>query len=365
MARAPSFLVADYREVKKQQYKRILLRGVNWLGDAVMLTPAIRALREAQPGAHIAILCKKGVADLYLNNTCIDEIIPYESDRGLRNILRLGRVIREKNFDLAIIFPRSFRSLLPVVLGKVPERVGYATAFRGILLTDKLPRSEEVLTTHRVNYYARLLRPLGIEKIPDRTEMHIDDESGKWADEFLASQRRWPGRKLVGMLCGATYGLAKQWLPERFAELARRLTESEIAEFLIVGGPGEIELARRVDREARVPLVNAAGKTSIMQLAALIRRCSVFVSNDTGPMHVADAVGAPIVAIFGPTDIVTTRPYGAGHRIITVNPECGPCLRRACPTDHFCMEDITVNDVEKVVRELLSDAGKVDEARMR
>jgi heptosyltransferase-2 len=325
MARAPSFLVADYREVKKQQYKRILLRGVNWLGDAVMLTPAIRALREAQPGAHIAILCKKGVADLYLNNTCIDEIIPYESDRGLRNILRLGRVIREKNFDLAIIFPRSFRSLLPVVLGKVPERVGYATAFRGILLTDKLPRSEEVLTTHRVNYYARLLRPLGIEKIPDRTEMHIDDESGKWADEFLASQRRWPGRKLVG----------------------------------------KIELARRVDREARVPLVNAAGKTSIMQLAALIRRCSVFVSNDTGPMHVADAVGAPIVAIFGPTDIVTTRPYGAGHRIITVNPECGPCLRRACPTDHFCMEDITVNDVEKVVRELLSDAGKVDEARMR
>jgi len=351
--------------MKKQEYKRILLRGVNWLGDAVMLTPTVRALREAQPGAHIAILCNKSVADVYRNNPCINEIIPYDSDRGIRNIRRLGRIIRERNFDLAIVFPRSFRALLPVFLGHVPERVGYATEFRGLLLTDRLPRSEEVLTAHRANYYARLLRPLGIERIPDHTEIHIDEESGKWAEEFLAQQRRYPGRKLVGMLCGATYGLAKQWLPERFAELARRLTEAELAEFLIVGGPGEVELARRVDREARVPLVNAAGKTSILQLAALIKRCNAFVGNDTGPMHVADAVGTPIVAIFGPTDIVTTRPYGAGHRIITVNPECGPCLRRTCPTDHFCMEDITVDDVERVVREVLATAGKVDEARTR
>lgn len=349
--------------VRKKEYRRILLRGVNWLGDAVMLTPAMRALREAQAGAHIAILCKKSVADVYRNNRCVNEIIPYDSDKGIGNMLYLRRVIREGNFDLAIVFPRSFRSALPVYLGKVRERIGYGGRFRGLLLTDAIPRSEEALTTHRVNYYARLLRPLGIEKIPERTEVPIDEASQKWADEFLAGQRRHGERKLAGMLCGAMYGAAKQWLPERFAELARRLTEAGLAEALIVGGPGEVELARDVDREARVPLINAAGKTSVLRLAALIKRCSVFVSNDTGPMHVADAVGTPIVAIFGPTDIVTTRPYGAGHRIITVNPRCGPCLLRTCPTDHFCMEDIMVDDVEKVVREIL--AGKVDEARVK
>lgn len=350
--------------MRKKEYKRILLRGVNWLGDAVMLTPAVRALREAQPGAHIAMLCKSSLADVYRNNPCINEIIPYESDHGLGNIRRMGRAIRERHFDLAIIFPRSFRSVLPAFLGGVPERIGYATEFRGIFLTDSIPRSEEVLTVHRVNYYARLLAPLGIESVPDHTEIHIDPESQKWADDFLA-QRRHPERRLVGILCGATYGLAKQWLPERFAELARRLTEAGQAEILIVGGPSEVELARRVDRETGVPLINAAGKTGVLQLAGLLKRCNAFVTNDAGPMHVADAVGTRIVAIFGPTDIVTTRPYGAGHRIITVNPECGPCLRRTCPTGHHCMDDITVDDVEKVVKEVLSIPARVDEARTK
>ena len=347
------------------EYKRILLRGVNWLGDAVMLTPAVRALRERFPDAHLAILCKSAFADVYRFSPCVDEIIEYDTDRGIRNIVSLARRIREGNYDLAVVFPRSFRSLLSVFLAGVPARIGYAAKGRRFFLTESPPRSREVLTTHRVNYYAKLLEPLGIERVPQKTEIHMDDGSAEWAGEFLAGRRRNPERKLVAMLCGATYGPAKQWFPERFAELARRLTEEGLAEILIVGGPAEVELAGRVEKEAAVPLVNAAGKTTVLQLAALIRRCDLFVGNDTGPMHVADAVGAPIVAIFGPTDVVTTRPCGKNHSIVTVNAECAPCLLRTCPTDHRCMVGITVDDVEQAVKELLATGKHLDEAGVK
>jgi len=351
--------------LNRSDYKRILLRGVNWLGDAVMLTPAVCALRGRFPDAHISILCKRAFADVYRHSPHINEIIEYDSDRGVQNILALAGRIRRGDYDLAIVFPRSYRALLPVALGGVPERIGYAAKGRRLFLTKSLPRSNDVLTIHRVRYYAKLLEPLGIEEIPESTEIHIDEESKKWAGEFLQTHRTCPGRKLVGMLCGATYGPAKQWFPERFAELARRLTEDGAAEILIVGGPAEVELAGRVEREAGVPLVNSAGKTTVLQLAALIKRCDLFISNDTGPMHVADAVGVPIAAIFGPTDPVTTSPYGKSHRIITVNADCSPCLLRACPTDHRCMTGIAVDDVEKIAREFLSTGKFAEEAGVK
>ncbi len=344
------------------QYENILVRAPNWLGDVIMITPHVRALRNAFPGARISVLVKKPFAGVFENSTAVDEIIPFDSDRGWKNIFAVKKAIKGRGFDLAVIFPRSFRSVLPIFLARVPRRIGYRVEMRAPMLTDALPREKDLLRTHRVNYYASLLAPLGITEVPDRTEIFPSARDGERVRDLLQFRGAGP---LLAMHCGASYGTAKQWPHEKFAELARRTSEEFGATVALIGGKTEAGAARKIADSPDCDCIVAAGRTSVGELAALLRECDLLVTNDTGPMHVADAAGTGIVAIFGPTDPVTTSPYGPNARIVTVEAECSPCLKRVCPTEHRCMRDISVEIVLDEVRSMLAAPADADEGEKK
>lgn len=310
---------------------RIVVKGANWLGDAVMSLPLFRSLRRMRPDARIGVLTKPGLADLY-RAAAVDEVLPYDSWLGAVRSIR-------KKFDVAIILPRSFSSAFLAFSSRVPRRIGYAGDGRSALLTDRVPVEDGLLERHRVFYYHHLLSRLGPPPDPEPPRLEIPADAREWAARAL------PGEGYVGMNPGATYGVAKQWFSDRFTEVGRKL-----GKVVVVGGPAEAELGAQVS--AGIPgSVLLAGKTTVTQLAAAIARCRLFVTNDTGPMHVAQAVGVPIVAIFGPTDPVTTPPFGSKHTIVRKEIECSPCLKRTCPLGHHhCMKWIEVDEVLRACR---------------
>jgi heptosyltransferase-2 len=342
------------------EYKRILIKTPNWLGDAVMSLPTLRAMRYLFPDSHISVLSRANLAELFMHEPSINDIIPYETAKGLKKLgaeIRLIKQLKLKRFDLVLILPRSFHSALVSFLTKIPERVGYASEGRSGLLTQSLTRTKELLTQHRVYYFLNLLSALtkDIKAVPfSAPRITLSAEEEKWAAAELASairnqQSAISNSLFIGLNPGATYGDAKCWLPDRFVELSKRLlNKGQDYHILLFGGPAEQKLSARISRAiGSNRVIDFTGKTSILQLAALLKRCKCLVTNDTGPMHVAAAVGTPVVAIFGPTDTTTTSPFGSRHTIIRKTVSCAPCLKRACPTDHRCMKLITVDEVFK------------------
>ncbi|MBI2920355.1 MAG: lipopolysaccharide heptosyltransferase II [Planctomycetes bacterium] len=316
--------------------KRILVKGVNWLGDAVMTLPAIRAMKSRWPGARLSVLTKGSLADLYACEPAVDETLAYGG--GFLPFVRLVGRLRKENFDIAFVFPRSLRASLAPFASRIPRRVGFAGDARRPVLTDAVARDARLLTGHRVAYYLELLRPFGAVPAATPPEIAPPAEALAWAEEHL------PGGPWAGLNPGATYGKAKQWYPERFEEIGKRLV-SRGFRVAVVGGPTEAALGERIAAGIGADAASFSGKTTIPRLAALIRRCAVFVTNDTGPMHVAAAVGTPVVAVFGPTDPRTTRPFGDRFTLVRHEVPCAPCLLRECPIDHPCMRDLPVERV--------------------
>lgn len=318
---------------------RIVVKAPNWLGDAVMSLPTLCSLREMEPKAHIAVLVRRPLADLYRGSADVDDVIGYET------WLAAVRSLKKAAFDTALILPRSFSSAFMAFTARIGRRIGYRGEGRAAMLTHPVERDDDLLRVHRVRYYHHLLTPLGKPPAPKAPRLRIPDEARAWAKERL------PGEDWVGINPGATYGTAKQWYPDRFVDVARRLSKRGL-KAVVVGGPSEAELGDRVAREAGG--LSLAGRTSILQLAAVIERCRLFLTNDTGPMHVADAVGTPIAAVFGPTDWRTTPPYGKSHEIVRTEIECAPCLERVCPLKHHdCMKRVSADDVEEACGRLL------------
>jgi lipopolysaccharide heptosyltransferase II len=337
---------------KRGRYKgieRILVKGTNWVGDTILSFPAVYALRQQFPNAHITVLTRSRLADLWKANPSIDEVLPYDMPSGVRRILgelQIARLIKQKTIDLAVIFPRSFSSALMVFVGGVPRRIGYKSEGRGLLLTERIACTAELLSRHRMYYYLHLIKQLGSYPSPPLPSLALNGTQERWADTFL-SDSGLKGEVLVGLNPGATYGEAKCWPPERFTELGRRLIKDKGATILIFGSsrPQEKVLNATIARGISEGCLNLSGKTSLLQLAALLRRCRLLVTNDTGTMHVAAAIGTRVLAIFGPTDPRTTSPLGKGHVVIRREVSCSPCLKRVCPEDHRCMELISVADV--------------------
>jgi heptosyltransferase-2 len=318
----------------------ILVTGNNWLGDAVMSLPTLKSLRAMKPGARIAVLSRPSVAGLYAGLPYVDETIVRAKGK-IRGWIGLLRDLRRRKFDTALILPRSFSSALAPFTARIPRRIGYAGDGRSPMLTDAIPRDPDLLRVHRVRYYHHLLGALGTPPEPEAPSIEVSPEADRWAAGRLPDRAT-----IIGINPGATYGEAKQWFPDRFIEAGRRLAKRRNAAVVVVGGPAERELGDRVAAEIGPPAVSLAGRTDLPQLAAVIRRCSLFLTNDTGPMHVADAVGVPIVAVFGPTDWVTTPPYGSRHTIVRHPIDCSPCLKRVCPLGHHnCMKRVPVEDV--------------------
>lgn len=315
---------------------KVLVKASNWLGDAVMTLPTLVSLRRMLPrGSSVSVLTKPAFADLYRGLPCVDEVLPHERG-GVRPWLRTVREIKKRAFDAALLMTRSFSAAFLVFSARVPRRIGQG----GSLLTDRIPRSQD--RRHRVLDFHRLLEAFGSPPPVAPPRIDLNPEAVRWAEQTL------PDGPWIGMNPGATFGAAKQWLPERFIELGRRLG----GRLVIVGGPAEAELGERVAKG--VDGLNLAGKTTIPQLAAAIARCRLFITNDTGPMHVADAVGAPMVAIFGPTDWIETPPYGTTHTLVRHELPCAPCKKRVCPLGHHdCMKKLDVETVLRACRERL------------
>jgi heptosyltransferase-2 len=346
-------LRSDFKNVD-----RILVRGVNWVGDTILTYPTLEALKRHFPKSQITILVPSHLVDLWETSPYVDKILSFKKKRGVRSVLedfKISRLLREKRFDMGLILPRSFRSAFQIFLAGIAIRIGYRDEGRSFLLTHGIPRTEEVLGSHRVIYYQELLKFFGIKAESLSPRLLLREEDRKGAEKILQRKGLLDGRPLIGINPGAAYGLAKCWYPDRFAEVGKRLSQKWKATSLIFGRAEERETADKIIHHLGQGGVDLTGRTSLLQLAALLERCSLLVTNDTGTMHVASAVGTPVVAIFGPTDSIATGPWGDGHIVVKKEIACSPCFKRVCPTDHRCMEGITVDEVEEIVDKKLKD----------
>jgi heptosyltransferase-2 len=341
--------------------KKILIRGVNWIGDAVMTTPAVTAVRKAYPDAYIALLAKPWVADIFRGNPALNEVILYE-DRfaGPGGKVKLGRLLRARGFDSAILLQNAFDAALIAWLARIPERIGYRRDWRSVLLTHPVDVTVKNLEQHQVFYYLDMIKST-LDVIPDTPEptLYLEDNETHEARTLLfRSLDLTSGAPLIGINPGATYGSAKRWPPERFAELIQKITTELNGRVILFGSASEKELSMEIVSRVLPPessFLNVVGRTTLRELAALIAECDAFITNDSGPMHMAAALLVPVVAIFGSTDHARTGPFGKGHRIITGNLPCSPCHKRECPEGHLqCMTAIAVDAVFHSLRETLS-----------
>jgi heptosyltransferase II len=331
------------------QYEKILVRATNWVGDAVMSLPALRALRERFPRAEISILAKPWVGGLYHREAFCDRLIPYVS------ISRAARDLRPFCFDCAILLQNAFGAALTAFLARIPERIGYARDGRGPLLTRaiRVPRAGEI-PPHERFYYLELLRRAGIlEEIPESGFIRLDGAGA--AREAGAARFREMGMRedVVGVSPGAAYGSAKRWLPERFAEAADRVARELGATVAVFGSKDERELCASVAASIASPSKNFAGETSLAEFIDLAAACRVYLTNDSGAMHIASALGVPTVAVFGATNEITTGPTGPLARVVREPVECSPCLKRECPIDHRCMTRVEAARVAQAALDLL------------
>jgi heptosyltransferase-2 len=335
-------------------YKKILVRATNWLGDAVMSLPALRALRERFPKAQIVILAKPWVADLYRRESFCDRMIPYTA-RTLREIWAAGRGLAPENFDCAILLQNAFEAAAVAWLAGVPERIGYARDGRSVLLTRAIavPHKGEI-PRHERFYYLELLHRAGIlENLPENDRILLDGAPQARAAGLARFEELGMGGTVVGMSPGAAYGNAKRWLPERFAEAAAKIATELGASVAIFGSQEEGELCSAIAAAIPGPVVNFAGQTTLGEYIDLAAACRVYLTNDSGGMHVASALSVPTVAIFGATDDVGTGPTGPLVRVVREAVECSPCLKRECPIDHRCMTRVPADRVANVALHLL------------
>ena len=292
--------------------RKILIRSVNWVGDAVMTTPALKVIRENFPQAEITLLANPLVSQLFLPHQSIDRVITFHRNgthKGVGGRLRLAAFIRKQAFDLAIILPNSFESALIPWLAGIPVRLGKKSDGRGFLLTKSYSPDRSVVISHEVNYYIDLLRHFGFSGLSGRPQLFTTNDEEQAANQRLAENGINANDFVIGINPGAAFGSAKRWYPERFAEVGRQLAAEWGARIVIFGGPGETGIAADIERGIDSGCLNLAGKTGMRELVSLIRRCNFFITNDSGPMHIAAAFGVPLVAIFGSTDHATTSPF--------------------------------------------------------
>ena len=341
---------------------KLLIRATNWVGDAIMALPALRLVRERFPEAHIAILALPYVAKIYDRQGIADELMVYDrkgEHSGLRGRSRLAAALRAKKFDTALLLQNAFDAAWIAWRGGIPERIGYDRDARGLLLTQAIPvpkRGE--IPAHEKYYYLELLRRAGwLDKLPEIPEisLRVADEDSQRAEGKLRSLGVRAGALRIAVAAGASYGSAKCWPPERFAEALNQMRRERDADVILFGTPAEAVVAAAIAGALGQPALDLTGKTPIGELPALLKCCSVFLGNDSGALHVAGAVGLPVVAVFGPTDPDGTRPVTPRCTIVQDKPYCSPCFLRRCPTDHRCMTAVSSRRVSDSLSKALAE----------
>jgi heptosyltransferase-2 len=336
---------------------KILIRATNWVGDAVMALPALRAVRERFADAEIGIVGRPYVLDIYREQRIADELIGYDAakeHRGISGREKLAALLRTKRYDTALLLQNAFDAAWLAWRAKIRERIGYARDGRGFLLTKAIPvpRKGEI-PAHEKFYYLELLRRAGwLDRLPEVEwiELKVPTEKRARAEEILAAAGARLGVTRIAVGAGASYGSAKCWPPERFAAALNKLAEERDADVILFGTAGEAAVSGAITATLKKKPVDLTGKTAIADLPALLSQCNLFMGNDSGAMHVAGAVGLPIVAVFGPTDPHGTVPVTPKCTVVQQRPYCSPCFLRRCPTDHRCMKAVTPEMVESAVQ---------------
>jgi lipopolysaccharide heptosyltransferase II len=363
---------------------RILVREVNWLGDAVMSTPALQRLRERHPQAHIALLCPQKLADLWMHFPWVNEVVTVRLDETPWSV---GRRLRGSGFDTALVFPNSPRSALETWFARIPRCIGYDRPWRHWLLTqpvarrsnrpvmskkssreihDLIKRSQPLAgpigrflhprdsTSHQLNEYLHLVSQLGADPAPIAPSLDVDEsEISAAASKFGLDHSELAGKPILTLNPGAEYGPAKRWPVDNFVATAAEIQKRTGCVCLILGAKSDTPLANELHSALRTPhspldrsaLKNLAGRTSLRELMALLKMTRVLLTNDTGPMHVAAALGTPVVVPFGSTSPELTGPGLPGdsrHHLLMSSVPCAPCFRRTCPIDFRCMKGISV-----------------------
>jgi len=339
---------------------KILVRANNWVGDAVMAIPALQAIRAVRRDAEIVVLARPWVADLYNAQSYVNRTIVYDRDgqhQGFRGRERLAAELRSEKFDVAILFQNAFEAAWLAWRARIPRRIGYARDGRSLLLTRaiRVPREGEI-PAHETYYYLELLRRAGwLSELPktERISLRIPPEARRAAEQTLLRAGSRPSSTRVALAPGAAYGSAKCWAPERYAALADHLIAEFGVDVIIFGSRQEQEMAEKITQSMRQPALNLVGATHIGDLPALLASCGLFVGNDSGAMHVAGAVGLPVVGIFGPTDPEGTSPVTPRFTLVREPVSCSPCFLRHCPIDHPCMTGISVERVVAAAQDWL------------
>jgi heptosyltransferase II len=325
-------------------FVKILVRATNWVGDAILCVPALRAVRGRWPEAEISILAKRWVSAVYEGQGLADRLLVIEDSADL------AATLSAEKFDAAILFQNAFHAAWLAWRAGIPERIGYARDGRGALLTRAIavPLDGEI-PAHEAFYYAELVRRAGwISELPkiDEIRLCVDSSAREAAEKRMIAAGARVGARRIAFAPGAAYGSAKCWPAERFAELADRLIVRFDADVILFGAPSERDIAGRIAAGMRCRAVNLAGQTSIAELSAYFSACDLFIGNDSGAMHVAAGAGVPVVAIFGSTDPGGTAPLTLRRSLVRRAPSCSPCFLRHCPVDHRCMARIEVDAVE-------------------
>ena len=335
------------------EVEKILIRGPNWIGDAVLAIPAMKTVRNHFPHAEITLLIRPWVAGLFTAAPFIDKVWSEAKPAGLGDWSRITKDIRARAFDLALLLPNSFESALMMFLGRVRQRVGYATDGRRWMLTNAVGLGDT--RRHQVQYYLDLVKTISPEAGRPSIEIQATIEERSTARRLLAAEGIPNDAPFLVLNPGAAYGSAKRWHEDRFGAVADILAAELGLQVVLIGSEGERPIAETIQAlmKTRAPVLN--GKTSLETLIGILAESSLMITNDSGPMHIAAALGVPTVAVFGSTDERVTSPLGQHTRVVKHPVECSPCLLRECPIDHRCMNGVTVEDVCGAARELVRE----------
>jgi heptosyltransferase II len=346
--------------------RKILIRGTNWVGDAIMSIPAMREVRRLFPESHISLLVRPWVSQIYSAVDFVDEVLEFDKSgihRGWVGYRRITADLKSRRFDLAILLQNAFEAAFLAWSARIPARVGYRRDGRSLFLSHSCRIDPEIRRVHQAYYYLGILSGVGLtEPCPWNRALlpigiGIREEDRKAAIDMLHSHGIDEGDTIVTLNPGAFYGEAKRWFPDRYAQVADALTCECGARIVIIGAGNDLPVAKEVASRMRCPAIVLAARTTLGQLMGLIKESDLLITNDSGPMHLAAALGTRQVAIFGSTSEVATGPLHAGASVVKHPVECNPCFLRKCPTDFRCMKGISVLQVLDVARNQLTGGG--------
>jgi heptosyltransferase-2 len=342
---------------------RIVVRGTNWIGDAVMTVPALRELRRIFPAAHITLHTHSWARGIFEDADFIDRILTFEEGKNtVQTVRKQAKAWRENNFDLCILFTNSFQTALLSKLGKARKSFGYKNEGRSFLLTNSFNKPLWKNKKHEIFYYLNLISKVEKEYFGTQTvlehepkfDLEVSENRRNEARQILKKFEIDSDKKLFALGVGSTNSQAKRWSPENYAKLNDLLQENFNSEIILIGSDAESDISNEVYNRAENKPINITGKTSLSEVVAILAECDLLISNDMGLAHVSAAVKTKTITIFGPTNPLTTKPWNA-EIIRREDVECSPCMLRDCPIDHRCMNWISPITVFEKAKNLIEN----------